>query len=137
MSEIARVLRHGGYLILLESIVGSGSHMFPRSSEAWQRLAQTYGFELVGKRGVGYDFIFRLINLGLRKINRAFPVIAKGTGSTETKQEDFKRRARRIFRTVLFTIALLPSYPLEHVWEAVMPDTMATHCLMVFRKSKQ
>lgn len=71
VGELARVLRPGGALILLENLGGPSSfNMFGRPPESWTALAAARGLHLVRWRGVRYWIVRDAIAERIAKVPR-------------------------------------------------------------------
>lgn len=71
LSEMVRVLREDGYLILLEDVGegrGNRSNMFPRSRSEWVALMDRYGLVCVWSRGARYWILRSLLAAARRQL---------------------------------------------------------------------
>ena len=139
LTELARVARPGGYLILLELARGSGLHVFARSPSEWISQARAIGLRLVGCRGQEFLFLDRAVvgalSLARRMMGRtkrdglpAGPVArAPKSGLAQTTRTLYWGMRR---------IAIAVSLLFEPAAERALPAHFATHALLIFQKEK-
>lgn len=133
-SQILKVLKNKGHLLLLEWTTESTSpHMFPREKDDWVKLFKDLKLQLVYSRGVGFDLLFRTLNVSLSKVKFLLP-IQKGSGKFVINKDDKSLFLRNRVRQILFTVTVIPSYPIEFLCELVMSESVASHSLMIFQK---
>lgn len=135
LQEMARVLRPGGHLLLLELIRGQGPHIFSRRPSEWIQRASSAGLSLVGWRGQEYLVLDRaFVQIaqalwGLRRTNAA-PSLPGRTSVGKNKPVSTARLAYWAIRRC--TCAL--SEWIEPIVQNVCPGDWATHALFILKK---
>ena len=135
--EISRILRPGGFAILVEStyVKDSASHVFPLSAESWIDRFRNVGMDCVYQRGQEFVPLLRCAE----KINHL---------ATRWRMPEARGAGRRFVASVLraaryamnkspsrkLTVAL--SYLVEPFAELLLPSTFARHGVFVFRRSE-
>ena len=130
LSEMSRILRPGGRLILMELIQGKGGHIFSRSPEDWIQQAGSCGLKVIG--WFGQEFLF---------LDRAFVRAAQAARGRENslgilhtqvsqRPAGFARRAYWNCRRVTLPLSAWA----DPIAEKLCPARLATHGVFVFRK---
>jgi len=132
---MARVLRPGGHLLLLELIRGQGPHIFPRRPSDWIEQASSAGVALAGWRGHEYLVLDRAFvqNCGsCRSLmgNKAGPSYRVGRRSGRPSRY---RTARLVYWAIRRCTCKLSEW-LEPVVQKTCPGEWATHALFIFKK---
>ena len=139
LSEMVRVLRPGGHLILIELIRGHGLHVFSRLPDDWIRQVSISGAGLVSWRGHEYFLFDRSFVYSVQKLRAlaGYPVsedTSPHSGPAEGGHE-LPVLARRVYWTIRrITVAL--SVWAEPLFEQVCPGKLATHGVFLFRKQQ-
>jgi len=137
LKEMARVLRPGGHLVVLELIRGRAPHIFPRPPREWIAYGSSTGLSLVcwfGQEFLLVDRVFvnlvqMLRGLAGRAGAASLPETTVGTGG-ERQPQPFAKRVYWSLRRVTFKL----SEWLEPMAQSVCPRGWATHGLFVFRR---
>jgi SAM-dependent methyltransferase len=133
ISEMMRVLKPGGCLILMELIRGTGLHIFPRAPQDWIQVVTSSGSTLVGWFGQEFLLPDRLLSwtvttLTSRRGNRP---------SAASLPTDFPSQNSSAFRRAYWGLRHITaplSAWIDPVTEKVSPARFATHGVFVFRK---
>lgn len=135
LKEMARVLRPGGHILLLELIRGQGPHIFPRSPSDWIAQASSAGVALVEWRGQEYLVLDRaFVQLvqavrGLMRNNAG----ASLPGRVPVGKTNPASMARLVYWAIRRCTCKLSQW-LEPVVLKVCPGEWATHALFIFKK---
>ncbi len=137
IKEVVRVIRQGGYLILLEVIRGRAAHVVSHQPFEWIERVQACGPELISWFGQEFLLFDRMIT-GAASLSKAIFFLAQrdslpgspGDPETESKFGQLVKRlywgARRI--SVGFSARTEP------LADRICPPDWATHGAFVFRK---
>jgi SAM-dependent methyltransferase len=137
LSEMVRVLRPGGYLVLIELIRGHGLHVFSRLPDDWIGQLSTLGAGLVSWRGHEYFLFDRGFVYSVQKLRAlaGYPVSedsSPSSGPTGGVLPDLARRVYWTFRRGAVALSVCA----EPLFERVCPDSFATHGVFLFRKQQ-
>ena len=91
LSEMIRVIRPGGCLILMELIQARDQHIFPRNPQDWIEQASACGVKLIGWFGLEYLLLYRLFV-------RAARTLAARYGSLRARARLFQCSPRSVQR---------------------------------------
>jgi SAM-dependent methyltransferase len=133
ISEMMRVLRPDGSLILIELIRGEGLHIFPRPPEDWIRQAELYGGKLIGWFGEEFfplDHAFVGIVQSARRHKLGLSRRHKVSLDASPREPTLARRAYWGLRRI--TVAI--SSWVDPAVEKLLPARLASHGVFVFRK---
>jgi len=138
ISEMVRVLRPGGYLLLIELIRGHGLHVFSRLPDDWVRQVSTLGVSLVSWRGHEYFLFDRCFVYSVQKLRAlaGYPVSEDSSSQSRRARGDHElpRLARRVYWT-LRRITVTLSVWAEPLFEKVS-GRLATHGVFLFCKQQ-
>ncbi len=135
--EMARVLRPGGHVLLLDLIRGKGPHIFPQRPEAWIDEARSTGLSLVSWTGQEYLFLDRAFVWVAQTVrtltgHASAPTLpARACRSGET---DRRKVAGKTLYWAMRRVTCMLSEWLEPLARRVCPRGWATHGLFVFRR---
>jgi SAM-dependent methyltransferase len=137
LQEMARVLKPGGHLLLIDLIRGDGPHIFPRSPSSWIAEASSAGLSLVEWYGQEYFFVDRTFVKFTHTLRGL--VKPKSAPALPVQPEDFAgpvkpRSAAKALYWVARKITCKASEWLEPLARSVCPNEWATHGLFLFRK---
>ena len=139
LSEMVRVLRPGGYLLLMELIRGHGPHVFSHRSEDWISLLSSLGAGLVLWRGQEFllfdrSFVYLMQRL---RVLAGYPVSQASSADPRHLGSDreLPGSARRVYWT-LRRLSVTFSAWTEPLVERFCPNTIATHGIFLFRKQQ-
>jgi len=132
VKESARVLKDGGHMLVLEfTQTGRAPHMFSRGDTDWTKIFTENGLDVCTRRKTGYYLTFRVLVNAFHAIAQRFGLAdGKSSGMTARKPKNPLVR----LRNAVFAIMTIPAYPLEYVSEILLPESMATHTLLVLKK---
>ncbi len=135
--EIKRVLKKGGYFLMIENTKDIGLHVFPRNFDGWKDAIKKRGFILIKSYGQEYapllhffDYVTRKLNLSDRK------KLQNATGKDLANNEKLCREnsLKKQFYIFIKYILVLTSYPLEFLCDFLLPREFAKHGVYLFRK---
>lgn len=137
LDEIARVLKRGGYFLLIENTKDKEAvHVFPRKYREWMLLMKDRGFIAVKHHGEQYAPLSRLMD---SVIKLTFRLIGKKLRKEANSGEEhavimaskgFKEKA---YYALKFPIIMF-SYPVEHICDLLLPGRFATYGAYLFKK---
>ncbi|HET9400561.1 MAG TPA: methyltransferase domain-containing protein [Candidatus Acidoferrales bacterium] len=133
LREMARVLRPGGHLLLLELISGAGPHIFPRSPTDWRKLAEDAGLKLETFRGQEFLLPDRIFTGGIQFVRRVLTGATPSVLPAQSRSVSRPSLRRRIYWSARHLTCKLSEW-VEPAAEAVCPNNWATHGLFLFRK---
>lgn len=135
LEELVRVIKPGGYLILLELIRGHAAHVVSHGAADWVDRVRICGPELISWFGQEFLFFDRILTRAVSLSKRmlvdshadglSLPVISQ----TRTKGEQLRRLYWKVRR---ITVGL--STWVEPMADRLCPAEWATHAVFVFRK---
>ena len=140
LKEMARVLRPGGRLILMEIIssknprVEKDSHVFPREPGDWISSAENCGVSLIKWFGQEFLVADRLyVRLAQALFGRKGSFVKQVLSTSPRSPSYESSMAHRIYwKTRQITIPL--SIWMESAVERICPASLATHGIFIFRK---
>jgi len=137
VQEMARVLRPGGHLLLLDLIRGTGPHIFPKSPNGWIEEARLAGLSVVAWSGQEYLLLDRMFVSAVQTLRKMTGqssgtiLPARAANAAEARQPKTGGRAL-YWAARKFTCKLSEwSEPLTRI---ACPGTWATHGVFVFQK---
>jgi SAM-dependent methyltransferase len=133
LREMARVLRPGGHLMLLELTRGYGPHVFPRSPEGWIKAVSAQGLSLVNHSGQEFVLFDRALVSCVQAIRGVAGASGGATLPGQTPSTTSSSRGRRIYWVARHVACKLSEW-IEPMTQRISPVKWATHVLMVFRK---
>lgn len=137
LQEMARVLKPGGHLLLIDLIRGNGPHIFPRSPASWIAEGSSTGLSPVEWHGQEYFLLDRAF-VKLTHALRSF-VKPQSAPGLPVQPEDLSdpMKARSAAGSLYWAarrITCKVSEWLEPLARNVCPNEWATHGLFLFRK---
>lgn len=137
LQEMARVLKPGGHLLLIDLIRGDGPHIFPRSPASWIAEASSTGLSLIEWHGQEYFLLDRAF-VKLTHALRGF-VKPKSAPGLPVQLEDFAgpmktRSTAKSFYWAARRVTCKVSEWFEPLARKLCPNGWATHGLFLFRK---
>jgi len=136
LEELVRVIKPGGYLILLELIRGQAAHVVSHGSADWIDRVRICGPELISWFGQEFLLLDRIFSgavsfsKGMLVGSHADSLSLPGVPQTRTKKERLTRRLYWMVRR----IAVGLSTWVEPLAGELCPAEWATHGVFVFRK---
>jgi len=149
VGELCRVLRPGGYLLLMEAMgrakegdTGRGSrHIFPNRPEEWIEMARRGGAYCLRWFGVDYMPVDRGLEIIRRAIYRLLRPLGQPKGAYSNDRSDTALQGawRHLHNGYLIAkwMALHVSLGLEPLFSCLMPRRWACHGMFIFRKRGQ
>lgn len=137
LQEMARVLKPGGCLLLIDLIRGNGPHIFPRSPASWIAEASLAGLSLVEWRGQEYfliDRAFVKLAHALRGLVKRNPAPVLPVQQEDSASPTRPRPTARSLYWMARKITCKVSEWLEPLARNVCPNEWATHGIFLFRK---
>lgn len=131
LSQAARCLRLGGYLVLFENILAFDvPHVFPHPTGEWIKMAEATGLRCTHCWGSNFEVLFRMESFVSRLLrgNRPSDGIAVPSASLQGARS-LKRRLKRGAGAVL----AIASFPIEWFCHR-LPLVKPTHSVMIFSK---
>jgi ubiquinone/menaquinone biosynthesis C-methylase UbiE len=136
--EMARVLRPGGHLLLLDLIRGKGPHIFPRRPEGWIEEAGSAGLSLISWTGQEYllfDRAFVKVVQTVRKLTgHSSRAILPGRASSSVEVAQPKSGGRALYWALRKITCKLSAW-IEPLARKGCPREWATHGLFIFQKN--
>jgi SAM-dependent methyltransferase len=130
-SLAAQWIKPGGYLVLLENIMGfDAPHVFPHATDEWIRMVGATGLKLKSSWGSNYEVLFRAEACVLHLLRgNKLPREALTPRMPQTGQRSGKSRLKSGAKAVLAGL----SFPIEWACQRV-PLATPTHSVMIFSK---
>jgi len=140
VAEIARVVKPGGAVVLLEMTnrIAPGPHNFPRPLASWRALVQGAGLRVERAAGEGYA---PLVRLGVAAARRLPLPRARRSGGDDVKGVGGSRPTAASIGALPAPVRLVArgvvaaSYPIERAAERVVPARLALHGCIVARRT--
>lgn len=134
LREMIRVLKPGGRMILFELVRGAGLHIFPRKPQDWIREVESCGATLVGCFGQEYllpDRLFvRLAQTLSSRPGKQAPHVRAISHDSPSTEKSLTRRFYWQMRRIIVPFSIW----VEPVFAKILPPSIATHSVFVFRK---
>jgi len=127
LHSVARMLRPGGYFVMLENIDDFRSQfVYPRAADDWMALASQYRLSAEWRSGSNFDIPHRVLS----RVNRLFTYGANGRAAERWQRPG---RTQSTLEKGTRTIAALVTFPTEWACQRI-PLASATHVVAVLRK---
>ena len=133
LSEMTRVLKPGGCLILMELIRGTGAHIFPHSPENWIKEVTSHDVTLVGWFGQEFllpDRLLVRLTQSLRGANSTSSNADLLTVGSPSHANPVLRSAYWHFRRITTSASAW----IDPLTEKICTAKLATHGVFIFRK---
>lgn len=137
IKEVVRVVRQGGYLILLEVIRGRAAHVVSHKPLEWIKHVRNCGLELISWFGQEFLLLDRVVTAAASlgkgtsaRSRRDNPLLPPDVPKTKSK---FGRSIRRLYWGAR-RISIGISAWIEPLAGRICPPDWATHAVFVFRK---
>lgn len=133
LGEMARVLKPGGRLILMELIRGEGIHIYPRTAREWIKQATLHGLKLLVWFGQEYLLLDRFFVYAARAVTGRNGSSALAVPTLENPLPRHSPTARGLYWAFRHVTAPLSAL-VEPIVETICPKEIATHGVFVFQK---
>jgi SAM-dependent methyltransferase len=137
LKEMARVLKPGGHLLLIELIKGEAPHIFPRSPRKWIEAGAVAGLSPVMWEGQEFLFLDQLlvktVRAARRLAGRSQRAVLPAQGHASDLRDNGKSASRAIFWALRRICCTLSEWA-EPLVRRTCPGTRATHALFVLQK---
>lgn len=137
LKEMSRVLRPGGYLLLIELIEGEAPHIFSRSPQDWMETAAEAGLTFVFWEGQEFLLLDQIFVNALRVMRRLAGLTHGPTLPGQADASRGKSRSKssgRVLYWALRRILCKVSEWLEPLIRSTCPGAWATHGTFVFQR---
>lgn len=138
IGEMTRVLRPGGYLLLLDLIRGEGPHIFPRNPQGWIAEAGLAGLSAVAWTGQEYMLFDRafvsIVQTSQKLTGNWSGAILPARAQNAAEAARPKTGARALYWSLRKTTCGLSALT-EPLVRKIVPGKWATHGVFVFRKN--
>jgi ubiquinone/menaquinone biosynthesis C-methylase UbiE len=133
LDEMVRVLRPGGWLILMELIRGRGTHIFPRPPEDWIRQTVLSGASPSAWFGQEFMLIDRAFVRVARALKGRKKELSATPGGLLNPTSANRSTAEKFYWEMRHLIAPISAF-MDPITEMIFPGKVATHGVFVFRK---
>jgi SAM-dependent methyltransferase len=137
LKEMARVLKPGGYLLLIELIKGEAPHIFPRAPQKWIEAAAAAGLSPVkweGQEFLVLDQLFvRAAQTARRLTDGKQGAVLPAQGNLSGERDNQRSASRSIYWALRRVSCKLSEWA-EPLVRKTCPGTWATHAVFVFQK---
>jgi SAM-dependent methyltransferase len=133
LREMARVLRSGGHLMLLELTRGFGPHVFPRAPGDWIQQVTAAGLSLVNYSGQEFLLFDRALVKSVQAMRGVAGASAGAMTPGQSPSANASSPSRKIYWATRHAACKLSEW-IEPMAQHICPVEWATHVLMVFRK---
>lgn len=126
LGSIARSLKNGGYLVLLENVAAfDACNVFPHHTQEWIRMVQAAGLRCRACWGTNFEVLFRGLDRVVRSVRRGRP-----TGQVDPAGQ---RMECSWVKSGIKNLIALFSFPLELACHG-LPIATPTHSAMIFQR---
>jgi SAM-dependent methyltransferase len=132
LREMVRVLRPGGWMVLLELVRGEGAHIFPHNPRAWIEEVESCGAKLKSHFGQEFFFLDRFFVYWASKLFGR-----RGDHVDLIQQDDAQSpssKARRLYWNIRHITVSLSAWT-DPIFARVCPASSANHSVFIFRKN--
>ena len=139
-AALARALRPGGQMLVLENIRDRGPHVFSRPIAGWADLFRQSGLSAGNVVGYSFDLPLRLASVPVSawgvlsrwrgRSDPQPPVASGGSGESSGRSGPLELYWRFVYRPLGWVSRLV-----EPASERLLPAAMATHAALLFRRS--
>jgi SAM-dependent methyltransferase len=133
ISEMVRVLKPGGRLILFELIRGEGAHIFPRTPQDWIRQVLQSGAKPIGWFGQEFMVIDRTFASAVHNVAGRNPGDASAAPPLSDAAQAKTSASRRAYWGLRSVTAHVSAW-IDPIAEKICPARLATHGVFVFQK---